>query len=246
MIDTNLLNNASNILVQAGYTVTPPAIKTALTGLETTIVTSLVAIAGVLVTAITGRVVQALRTGNGVASSLIMGTNSPKVSHSAQNGLLPVPAKVAMLFFAASLLALTGCGTIKPLLTPAALQGEISTGVALGLDVSPQSAKDVALARDVICASAQSTNVSPASIVADMAQLGVTNTTSKVIINGGFFLFEDVLSMLGTNATLATIEPYLVSTCNGFTDGLNMSPAQVAQLKKARASKAILLPPHLK
>jgi hypothetical protein len=135
-------------------------------------------------------------------------------------------------------LFMVGCTTVAPLLTPAQLTSDVSGGIKIALDVSPSSAPDVALARDVICSAASSTNSSPAAIVADLATLNITNTTSKVIVDAGFLAYENVYALIGTNTT-SQIQPYLAALCDGFTVGLSPVTAN------AKASRQIL-PPHLK
>jgi hypothetical protein len=137
-------------------------------------------------------------------------------------------------------LALTGCSTTS-VMTPAALQTAVSTGVQVGLDVYPQAAPDVALARDVICAEASSTNVNPATIVNDLSAAGITNSNSKLIVDGALLAYEGVWSLIGTNATTA-MEPYLQATCAGLTAGLPPVAAPAA----VRRVSAQLLPPHLR
>ena len=135
-------------------------------------------------------------------------------------------------------LFMVGCNTTTPLITPAQLTTQVSGGIKIALDVSPSSAPDVALARDVICSAASSTNTSPAAIVTDLAALGITNTTSKVIVDAGLFVYEDVYMLIGTNTT-GQIQPYLAALCSGFTAGL---PTVTSTAKASRQ----ILPPHLK
>ena len=135
-------------------------------------------------------------------------------------------------------LFMVGCKTASPLLTPAALTSEVSQGIQIGLDVYPAAAPDVALSRDIICTAAQSTNVNPAAIVSDLAVLNITNSNSKLIVDGALFAYEQVYVLIGTNTT-AQIAPYLTALCDGFTQGL---PPVSATAKASRK----LLPPHLK
>ena len=135
-------------------------------------------------------------------------------------------------------LFMVGCSTVTPLITPAQLTSDVSGGIKIALDVSPSSAPDVALARDVICSAASSTNTSPAAIVSDLQNIGITNTTSKVIVDAGFLAYENVYNLIGTNTT-GQIQPYLAALCSGFTAGL---PPVTATAKASRK----LLPPHLK
>jgi hypothetical protein len=135
-------------------------------------------------------------------------------------------------------LFMVGCSTVTPLITPAQLTSDVSGGIKIALDVSPSSAPDVALARDVICSAASSTNTSPAAIVSDLQNIGITNTTSKVIVDAGFLAYENVYNLIGTNTT-GQIQPYLAALCSGFTAGL---PTVTSTAKASRQ----ILPPHLK
>jgi hypothetical protein len=146
--------------------------------------------------------------------------------------------KITTLALLTASLFMVGCSTVTPLITPAQLTSDVSGGIKIALDVSPSSAPDVALARDVICSAASSTNTSPAAIVSDLQNIGITNTTSKVIVDAGFLAYENVYNLIGTNTT-GQIQPYLAALCSGFTAGL---PPVTATAKASRK----LLPPHLK
>jgi hypothetical protein len=135
-------------------------------------------------------------------------------------------------------LFMVGCSTVAPLLTPAALTKEVSQGIKVGLDVYPAAAPDVALARDVVCAATVSTNVSTATIVSNLESVGITNSNSKIIIDGALLLYDGIYALLGTNNT-GVVQPYTTALCDGFTAGL--SPVSAT----AKASRK-LLPPHLR
>jgi hypothetical protein len=143
-------------------------------------------------------------------------------------------------FLATSILAvlLCGCNTVKPYLTPAALTSEVSQGIKIGLDVDPAATPDVAMARDVVCSAASSTNVNPSAIVADLQNLGITNSNSKIIVDAALLVYEGVYDLIGTNTT-TQVQPYLAALCDGFTAGL---PSVTST---ARVSRQIL-PPHLR
>lgn len=135
-------------------------------------------------------------------------------------------------------LLLCGCNTAKQLITPAALTSEVSIGIRVGLDVYPQAAPEVAMARDVICWAAASTNASPDAIVAWLQGVGITNSNSKLIVDGGLLLYQGIYDLIGTNNTTAA-QPYLNALCAGFTAGL--PPAAFT----ATESKRQKLPAHL-
>jgi hypothetical protein len=132
----------------------------------------------------------------------------------------------------------TGCSSTTPVMTPAQLQTKVSTGVRIGLDVVPTAAPDIAVARDLICQEASRSNVDPQAIVKDLAAAGLTNQTSKLIIDGALFAYEGVYTLIGTT-NQAVMQPYVQATCSGMTDAL-----PVAGKPMLRRSSAIL-PPHL-
>ena len=78
MLDTNTINTASNVLVQAGYTINslPASVPQAYTGLATSIVTAGLSILAVI--AAVGRAVQAWKTQGSAVRALVYGTNVPK------------------------------------------------------------------------------------------------------------------------------------------------------------------------
>ena len=78
MLDTNMINTASNMLVQAGYTINslPASVPQAYTGLATSIVTAGLSILAVI--AAVGRAVQAWKTQGSAVRALVYGTNVPK------------------------------------------------------------------------------------------------------------------------------------------------------------------------
>lgn len=143
-------------------------------------------------------------------------------------------------FIAIPLLAvlLCGCNTTTPLITPAQLTSDVSGGIRIGLDVYPAAAPDIALGRDVICTAANNTNTDPAIIVNDLAALNITNSNSKLIVDGAIFAYEKVYAIIGTNTT-TQVQPYLAALCDGFTAGL------LSVTSTARVSRQIL-PPHLR
>jgi hypothetical protein len=134
---------------------------------------------------------------------------------------------------------LCGCQTASSLLTPAALTTEVATGVRVGLDVYPAAAPGVMVARDSICAAAMSTNTSPAAIVADLENLGVTDSNTKLIVDAALLLYEGVYDLIGTNNT-GKVQPYTQALCDGLTQGL--PGAGVAR----KAMMQPILPPHWK
>lgn len=142
------------------------------------------------------------------------------------------------LLIALSGLLLVGCGTVQTIETPSQLTADISGGVAIGLDVYPAARPEITIAREVICAEVGKTNVNPVTIVADLGQAGITNSNSKLIVDGVIFAYNKVFNLLGdvsTNMPLA--QSYLDATCKGLTDGLGGT---------APMAKRAALAPHLR
>ena len=75
MIDTNLITTASNMLIQAGYTIKAAPVPVVYTGLATSVVTACLAILAVI--ASFGRAFQAWKTDRSALKALFLGTNTP-------------------------------------------------------------------------------------------------------------------------------------------------------------------------
>lgn len=135
-----------------------------------------------------------------------------------------------------------GCTSSNPNVGPmthAAFTAAVTLGEQFALEQHPEATPYVRAAAPVVCAAANGTNVSPASIVEALNAAGVTNATAKIVINGGLALFNVVVVGLGTNQT--EVRAYAMDLCTGMQNGL---PAfdQVAEKKRARKA----MPPHLK
>lgn len=150
--------------------------------------------------------------------------------------------RVALWSFAAGLLMLgvlflTGCvpggGGTNPWLTPAAITGDVRDTVQLGLVVYPKAKEEVAIARDVICNAAGNTNFSSAVILDSLEKAGITNSNSKIIVNGVLFIWNRVEPLVGTNVHI-----YAEAVCLGMREGTGVN------LSAAKSAKP--LPPHLK
>src|SRR6516164_4059342 len=103
------------------------------------------------------------------------------------------------------LMVLVGCAS-KPIMSPTQMANLVGEGTAVGLSFYPQAMPEVRIAQVVICAEASLTNVNPATIVYDLSQAGVTNVTTKLIVDGGLLLYSSILSSVGTNGAA---QPYL-------------------------------------
>ncbi len=123
------------------------------------------------------------------------------------------------LFYILPLLALCACKTPSPLTSPAAVTADVADGLRIGLDLYPEAALDIAIARDVVCRAATQTNVSPNALIADFNAAGITNKNSKAAIDIGLFVWDRVYPLIGTN-----VQVYGMALCAGFTQALSVGP----------------------
>jgi len=123
-------------------------------------------------------------------------------------------------------------------MTHAAFTAAVTLGEQLALEQKPEAIPYVRAAARVVCAAADGTNVSPASIVDALQAAGVTNQTAKIVINGSLAIFNVVVSGLGTNES--EIRLYGQDLCSGLTAGLP-DAGSVLTVRKTQ-----LLPPHLR
>jgi len=121
----------------------------------------------------------------------------------------------------------------NPWTTPAAIAGDVRDTVALGLLVYPKAAEEVGIARDVICRASGNTNFSSTVILADLEKAGITNSNSKIIVNGVLLIWNRVEPLIGTN-----VMAYSEAVCLGMRQGTGVA---LSEKKSARP-----LPPHLR
>lgn len=146
--------------------------------------------------------------------------------------------KITKLAALLAVLVLTGCNTTnQTAMTHAAFTAAVTLGEQFALEQHPEAVPYVRAAVPVVCGVANGTNVSPQAIVSALEAAGVTDPTTKLIINGSLALFNVVISGIATNQT--EVRLYAVDLCNGMTSGL---PPE----KGAPARKRVLLAPHLK
>lgn len=149
--------------------------------------------------------------------------------------------RVAMWSFAAGalvlgIMCLTGCQSPNAgPMTHAAFTAAVTLGEQFALESKPEAIPYVRAAVPVVCGVANSTNASPAEVVAALQKAGITNAEAKIVINGGIALFNVVVSGIGTNQ--AEIQLYATDLCNGMQAGL--PPENIT-------AKMTPLPPHLK
>jgi hypothetical protein len=152
--------------------------------------------------------------------------------------------KLAILALACLVLT-SGCSTVGHLLTPANVKVAVSAATSFGLEQYPDATPYVATAGKVICAAANSTNVSPAEVVAELEAAGVgANPYAKLIVNSVIAIYDGVFESFGADwvNSKPQLVAYLKAVCDGITDGLPAEPATASR----RVSRPKILPPHLK
>lgn len=135
------------------------------------------------------------------------------------------------------ILCLTGCTQgpgPNPWLTPAAITGDVSDAVQIGLIIYPKSAEEVALAREIICKESGNTNATTATVLASLEKAGITNTNSKLIISGVLLIWHRVEPYAGTNAQV-----YAEAVCLGMRQGTGVGLSSAEKSAKR-------LPPFLR
>jgi len=133
-------------------------------------------------------------------------------------------------------LACAGCATNSNTgaITHASVRAAVSLSERFALSRHPEAKPYVQAGAEVICAVANSTNANPAAIVAALDAAGVTNSTTRDIVNGGLAIVNVAIAAIGTNQN--EIRLYSQDVCQGMQDGMSMRG-------KFRAEN---LPPHLK
>lgn len=157
----------------------------------------------------------------------------------------------AIALCATGLVAFTGCKTAptaaQQQLTTAIIEDAVTTGADLGLMKYPQALPFVIAARDVICSASSGSNVSPATIVADLqaspAAGAVRSAEGMVIVNGALALYDTVWASLGTNTARA--QPYLQAVCIGLGNAIPGALPAPPTPPVARTVSGKVLPPHL-
>lgn len=143
----------------------------------------------------------------------------------------PFDTKGMKLLIPVALLAvivLTGCGTVKSVVTPPIVQSGVAAGVRFGLTKYPSATPAVRVAVEVICSAANGTNVSPTEIVAAIESSNYENlkTAEAIFITQGIItLYSTAWNSFASDA-IAQSEalPYLQAVCNGGRDGLSGIP----------------------
>lgn len=136
------------------------------------------------------------------------------------------------------LLALTGCK--NPALTQAVVRTTVGSTVGYSLIKKPELVPYVRLSTDVICATAHSTNISPAAIVKNLELIDPSVKTPEgiLLVNGALSLYRGVWESYGSNAVnnATALRPFLMGTCEGLTDAVSLST--VVSSARTGATKA--------
>ena len=144
-----------------------------------------------------------------------------------------------MLIISALALAVsltTGCKSVSSLVTPATLQAGITATASAALQKYPQYTGEVQLAADIICADAASTNLDPATVIADLQASGVsTNGTEfTLIVDVALFGYELAYNSLVSANNQAAAQPYLAAVCAGLNAAL---PAPASAMKAEKPNQ---------
>jgi len=156
--------------------------------------------------------------------------------------LIPILALGAALVGCA---LFTGCSTSNAPFGQAFVRTAASTAVMVGTETHPEITPYLKTATHVVCAAANSTNVVPAQIVADLAAAGVsTNEISRIVVNSVINLYTTVYAYYGDSIKNQVILiGYLHALCDGMNDGLPPEAAAARAPSAVKPKKA--LPPHL-
>lgn len=150
--------------------------------------------------------------------NITIDTNPEPLETESMKRFLPSIALIALL-------AVTGCGTVKSVVTPAVVQSGVSTGVRFGVSKYPTAIPAVRIATEVICSAANGTNVSPAEIVAAIEKSSFENlkTPEAIFITQGIVNAYTIVwnSFASDAVSQSEALPYLQAVCNGGRDGLS-------------------------
>lgn len=129
-------------------------------------------------------------------------------------------SKLLTLVASLALALTTGCKTVK--ISPALVRTGVATGVSYALVKYPQVVPELRIAREVICSTANGTNLSPANVVAEVNKISALSPETVLIINGSLVLYTGIWESYGVEAVnnAPVLKTYLQATCNGITDAL--------------------------
>lgn len=134
---------------------------------------------------------------------------------------------------------LPGCTSTNPAITKALLTATVSTGVSLGAAKSPETVPFIRAADQVICAAANSTNISPtaltAAIEAAPQAAALKTTEGTIILNFALSAYMILWDQYGGNVkNTADLQGYLQATCDGINLGLPGTATTVKMLTRPR------------
>lgn len=137
------------------------------------------------------------------------------------------------LLSAVALLALAGCAGGKVNISPAIVQQGVATSVAYSVTKYPQALPYLRAAAPVICSAANSTNLSPAQVIAALESSNAAllkTPEAALIMNTALLLYIGVYESYGDNAlnNYPALRPYLQATCDGMNDGVSGKKIQPA------------------
>lgn len=126
------------------------------------------------------------------------------------------------LIFTLPLIALIGCAS-NPKLTAEFVRLGSSDAVLVGLSIDPTIRPYLVASKEVICASAASTNVNPAAVVSALEKAtnvtALASPTGKLVINNVIGIYNLAYGALGSTNSEA-LQPYLSGACQGMTEAL--------------------------
>lgn len=130
------------------------------------------------------------------------------------------PSSVLCTLSAVFLLG-AGCSSVKQI-SPAVVRQGAATIVGYAAVKYPQAMPEVKLAGEVICSAANSTNLNPSAVVADINKITTLSPEAVLIVNSALTLYIGVWSSYGTAAVnnSPALQSYLEATCMGINDGL--------------------------
>lgn len=146
---------------------------------------------------------------------------------------------------------LVGCKSTPQQLTKALYVTTVSSGIALGADRYPSSVPYLRVAAPIICAAGNSTNISPAEIVAALQNSPAANAVAtqegKLILNGALILYVSAYEAYGADYVdhHEQLRNYLQWTCESFALGLPAAPNTHTNAT-VRSLLRKPLPPHVR
>lgn len=148
-------------------------------------------------------------------------------------------------------LLLTGCttpGTGSNPMTIAAFTTAVSLGEGFALEMHPEITPYIKAAADVVCATANGTNVSPDNIVAALNAANITNDTARLVVNGSIAIYDTVFTLIGTNgiASQPVLQGYAKALCEGMRNGIPPTASAMRRVTVGKHAPSEIKAPHLR